>query len=651
LTFNRFFNRFVGEEKKMKKLLFVLAVIVIAPCIYGEEITAKSRINAVEVFSDRAIVERSASLEVAQGSHMIIFEGLPPSIMENTIRVAGKGTASCEIMGTEIEDRDVVIPGLKELEQQLEAIDVEIEKTDGSLSLLDQQEELLKSIMANSTAKTGKEISEGKPDLITMDKLFGFLSSKYDDINTRRLTLNLKTQELEKRRFELEKQRNELLSNKAKKDKKATILVRCDKPGNLALSLYYTVKGCSWSPAYIAKALPESSKIEITTMASIIQKTYEDWNGVAVTLSTSAPSLGISPPDLNPSFIDCYLPQQGKALSREVGEVSELKAQPGGAGSIVGKVNDPDGEPIPGAVVVVRSVLLKGSRGTQTDVDGKFQFPLLPPADDYKIRVEAPGFGAVIQSGLAVKIGTTTNTILTLSAAGEEMVVCGRAPEEDEPVIIADYSNADLSEAGFHVNFSINGRIDVPTDGKDHRFFINRDNVDAKYDYYSVPRKDDKAFMRASFTNSMDFPILPGEVEFFYAGGLVGSANMPSVARGAEAKAYFGRNSEVGLIFEELKRDKLEQGFLGNKERLKIQNRISIENHTKNEIKIEVLDKLPKPRMAEIQLVDVRIVPEKNSEKPNNLFIWNLTLKPQEKKEILIDFTIEYPKGMILRGM
>ncbi|HQO21419.1 MAG TPA: mucoidy inhibitor MuiA family protein [Acidobacteriota bacterium] len=642
----------------MKKYLFFSTLAIFSLAAWCEGITAKSRINSVEIFSDRAVVERTATVELQSGTHVVTFEGLPPSIIDSTIRVSGKGTASVEIMGTEVEEQDIDNPRMKELDQKIEAMEIEKKRVEGSLALLGQQEELLNSIMANSTTQTGKEIAAGKPDIISLDKFFAFITAKFETIKTSRFQLELKQAELSKERDSINKEYATLLSNKARKGKKIAVLMKCDRPGNLTLLLYYTVKGCSWAPAYIAKTLPESSQIEITTMASISQRTYEDWQEAAVTLSTAAPAMGATPPELNPSFIDFYLPQQAKGALKSSYSGNELKGQPGNSGSIVGVVYDDDGEAIPGAAVIVSSAQGNGSKGTSTDVGGNFKLDTLPPADDYKITVEAPGYGKVVQSGISVKVGKKASTMITMISAGEEMVVTGRAPYDDEEYLYnglnisdADYSNASLSEAGIHVNFSIKGRIDVPSDGKPHKYYISKNVLDAKYDYFGVPRQDDKAFMRGVFTNKMDYPILPGEVEFFYAGELVGSAYLPAVARGQEAEAYFGRNSEISLKFEELKREKLEQGFLGNKERIKFQNKITIENHTRSDIRIELLDKLPKPQRPEIELVDVKIVPDKTSEKPNSILSWILDLKPQEKKEILVDFTIEYPKGVILRGI
>lgn len=105
-----------------------------------------------------------------------------------------------------------------------------------------------------------------------------------------------------------------------------------------------------------------------------------------------------------------------------------LWAQTSNTGSLAGKVLDPNGEPIPGATVIVSSNFLQGTRGSQTGLEGDFVIPFLPPANDYKLTVEAPGFGKVVQSNIQVSLGSTTNTTVTLMAAGEEMVVVGRPP-------------------------------------------------------------------------------------------------------------------------------------------------------------------------------------------------------------------------------
>ncbi|HRC57074.1 MAG TPA: DUF4139 domain-containing protein, partial [Kofleriaceae bacterium] len=56
--------------------------------------------------------------------------------------------------------------------------------------------------------------------------------------------------------------------------------------GGVELSLEYAVRGARWVPSYVARI--ESGSVELTMRASLVQRTGEDWRGVALELSTAA---------------------------------------------------------------------------------------------------------------------------------------------------------------------------------------------------------------------------------------------------------------------------------------------------------------------------------------------------------------------------
>ena len=69
-------------------------------------------------------------------------------------------------------------------------------------------------------------------------------------------------------------------------------------------------------------------------------------------------------------------------------------------GTITGKVTDPTGRGIPGAVVIATSA--SGTRTADTDASGSYILPFLRPGS-YSLRVEAPGgFTTVIKNDVAV---------------------------------------------------------------------------------------------------------------------------------------------------------------------------------------------------------------------------------------------------------
>ena len=87
---------------KHKNLLFVgtLCVIVgLMPAAGAESMPANSKISAVTVYPGSARITREAKVDLTPGSHSIIFSDIVPQFDENSLTVAGQGTAKVKILG------------------------------------------------------------------------------------------------------------------------------------------------------------------------------------------------------------------------------------------------------------------------------------------------------------------------------------------------------------------------------------------------------------------------------------------------------------------------------------------------------------------------------------------------------------------------
>jgi len=62
-------------------------------------ISPKAVITAVTVYQDRAMTTRQVTVNLPAGSHLVVFEGLPSIIQDDSVRVSGKGTAGATIAG------------------------------------------------------------------------------------------------------------------------------------------------------------------------------------------------------------------------------------------------------------------------------------------------------------------------------------------------------------------------------------------------------------------------------------------------------------------------------------------------------------------------------------------------------------------------
>ena len=112
-------------------------------------------------------------------------------------------------------------------------------------------------------------------------------------------------------------------------------------------------------------------------------------------------------------------------------------------GSISGAVSDPDGAPLPGVTVTLRSGVVPEST-TYTQANGAYRFPAVPPSGDYSLTFALRGFQIVIREGLIVRLSTDTQINVTMTVF---------TVEEAEQL----YAGFDLLDPTTSVSMTING--------------------------------------------------------------------------------------------------------------------------------------------------------------------------------------------------
>ena len=101
----------------------------------------------------------------------------------------------------------------------------------------------------------------------------------------------------------------------------------------------------------------------------------------------------------------------------------------GTTGSIVGKVTDSTGAPLPGVTVVATSPSLQGQKTTTTNADGKYRLVLLPPGV-YTLKYSLAGFQATVKKNVKVNLDIVTTVNVTLKEEGvsEQIEVVAEKP-------------------------------------------------------------------------------------------------------------------------------------------------------------------------------------------------------------------------------
>src|SRR5215472_2394387 len=105
--------------------------------------------------------------------------------------------------------------------------------------------------------------------------------------------------------------------------------------------------------------------------------------------------------------------------SRALMSLALLLAGPAAYGQVIsasvnGAVLDPGGAVVPNAKIRAKNTATNLEVTTQTDGDGRYTFPSLPPGGPYSIIVEAAGFNTEERAGITLAVNQAARVDVSL---------------------------------------------------------------------------------------------------------------------------------------------------------------------------------------------------------------------------------------------
>jgi hypothetical protein len=119
-------------------------------------------------------------------------------------------------------------------------------------------------------------------------------------------------------------------------------------------------------------------------------------------------------------------------------------------GTVTGTVTDPNGAVIAGANVTLTSVQTKLNRTTTTSEEGLYRFEAVDPGS-YSVKINAPGFGDLTQTGVEVRANQTSDLAAQLAPSGQNVTVditadAGQLLQTEAPVRGGNIEAAKITE-------------------------------------------------------------------------------------------------------------------------------------------------------------------------------------------------------------
>jgi uncharacterized protein (TIGR02231 family) len=557
----------------MKNLRPVLLLVCFIAALRAAPV--ESRITAVTVYADRAVVTRTASLEVtAPGPIEMIFENLPSSIVDQSLQVAGHGTAQATILDVTAREAYLAATSdarVKSLQDQLRSLQQQHRALTDRGAVLDQQRDFLASIKTASATPPTKDTP--RPSVEDWTKLLGFFDEQLGKLNTEQQSLDAQSSDLDAKSAAIEKQIADLSGANGRSVKHITVRLTAANPGHLELALNYTVPEASWSPSYDARVLSADRVVQLGYFGVVHQRTGEDWNNVDLTLSTARPSLGGAPPQLFPWTVDIVDMEAKKEAMEELrGAMFSDKAQAANLQHFTNNVADAAPESMTGGLI--------------------------------------------------------------------------DAAPQDIPFAVAT-----LDAQATSASFKIPVASTIPSDNSPQKVPITSMRLADAPEYLAIPKQLAAAFLTAKVTNSSDFPLLAGAMNVFLDDTFVAASSLRTVMPGEKFDLALGVDDAITIKHKLNNRFAEDTGLINKGKRVTYDYTLTVQNNKKTFERVVLLDQVPVSRNEKI--VVTMLAPDATEVKPDadGTLKWTLDLKPGEKRELPLKFSIERPAEVAVAGL
>ncbi|MBA7617958.1 hypothetical protein ES703_25276 [subsurface metagenome] len=443
-----------------------------------------------------------------------------------------------------------------------------------------------------ANANLNRGLLESKP----IEQLTKYLESKSIQWHKENVRLEDSIKNLKKELELLNRKRAELDAGRARTEREAVLFISNEGKKKATIALNYLVNGANWLAAYNLRANPDESNVLVEYNAVVNQTSGEDWDGVALSLSTAEPTMIAAPPVLEP-------------MSVRLGRARKVA---------------------------------KGVAGAEVQAGDRF----IDRSQEFEQLLRSRRQQARRGKAAQVELG---------EIAAREQILLLNAPVRE----LADMKQRVIEIArteGVSVTYELPGKLTLPSRTDQQLVTIATITAGADFTLLATPLLTDYVYLQAELLNDSDTILLAGQASMFRNGEFVGKSQLPIVTIGEKFTAGFGIDSQVQVARElEDKKSRIQGG-----NRIDTYHyRIALSNYKKTEVKLRLLDRLPysDDDSIKIELQEEKTEPELSKDgeylrtaRKKGILRWDLSLAPNTVDEdatiVKYSFTMEYDKNM-----
>lgn len=192
------------------------------------------------------------------------------------------------------------------------------------------------------------------------------------------------------------------------------------------------------------------------------------------------------------------------------------------------------------------------------------------------------------------------------------------------------------------ITFDIAVPYSVPSDGKVQTVEIQRITAPADYMYVTLPKVSPLAFLTANISDWAKLSLLTGEATLYFENSFVGKSTLNVNQLKDTLTISLGTDNSI-LVKREKRKDFTSRKVIGANRTDTYSFLLTIRNNKSNPVKITLNDQIPVSSNSSINVDPIELSGGKIDQQTGGIK-WDLEIKPQETKQIVLTYSVKYPK-------
>lgn len=599
----------------------------------------KTAAEEVTVFIDGAQITRSKQIDLPAGKTVLHFTGLSPLMDAKSLQVRAKGPLTITSVNHSFDFADSLdrSASRKEIIQKINRnVNTQL-KIVAELNSIDSELALLKG----NCSVAHRQVST---PLAAIKELNDYYSKKLGEYSQRKLLLERQQKTLisleQRMRLELE----QIGGQQVTPTSIVEVNIESAAPCKGIFTLTYYVTNAQWYPSYDVRSEGLTEPIQLSYKANIAQNTGEEWRNVRLTLSSSNPVTSNISPKLQPYWLGFNI----AAPRYDTPVVNN---------TVSGVVMDKDRYALAGVSVRVSNTTI----ATTTDVNGRYS--LTVPEGKQTIEFNLIGY---IPQTHRISSSNLNITLNESNTTNDDVVVVGYAPvrraaftgsvsvvssgrrgskrdvAQDESIPM----DVQQEQTSLGYEYQIQQPYTIPSDNKVVAAEIGRYIIPTTYHYQSSPKITPDVFLIAEATDWEKLNLLAAEANVFFENTFIGKSILSPTQAADTLNFSLGRDRRI-LIERTKEKDYTSKKFMGSNRTQTVGWKLTIRNTRAEPVSLVLYDQIPVSRNSQII-----VTPEELSQgvldPENGIVTWKLDLRPTEQRELILRYTVKYPKGQSL---